>query len=545
MPATLLLALLLAPPPDRIFVNGTVVTLDARNRVVQAVSVRSGRIAAAGSDSDIRAAAGQGTEVIDLKGKTLLPGFYAAHDHLPQAGMLALYQVDLNSPPIGSMRSMGDVLVALRARAGRTPAGRWIVGRGYDDTLLAERRHPNRRDLDSVSTAHPIWVVHTSGHLGAANSSALAIAGITRDSPQPRGGVIRKDRVTGEPDGVIEESLSLVARHLPAETREQRLEAIRWCDRTYRQKGVTTSVIAGATLDRMEELREAFQRGWLNIRVRPMLAPAAAGGAGHDVKDRIHTGAVKLFHDGSIQGYTGFLGAPYYRQPEGKADYRGYPSRSREELTAMVKKHHRAGLQVCVHGNGDAAIDDILHAYGEAQREFPRRDARHRIEHCQTPRPDQLDAMRELGVTPSYFNGHVYYWGDRHRDIFLGPERAARISPLRSSLDRGIRFTLHNDTPVTPVDPLLLVWAAVNRMTRNGQVLGPAERISVEQALRAVTIDAAWQNFEENDRGSIETGKLADFTILEMNPLAVPQERIRDIRVAGVVIGGQPQPALQ
>jgi len=205
----------------------------------------------------------------------------------------------------------------------------------------------------------------------------------------------------------------------------------------------------------------------------------------------------------------------------------------------MVINLHRAGYQIAIHGNGDAAIDDILHAFEQAQRQYPRADARHRIEHCQVVREDQLDRIAELGITPSFFVGHVYYWGDRHRDIFLGPERAARISPLASAIRRGIRFTIHNDTPVTPVDPLHLVWCAVNRLTRSNQVLGAEQRISALEALRAVTIDAAWQNFEERRKGSIETGKLADFVILAENPLSIAPERIREIQVLETIVGGE------
>lgn len=185
----------------------------------------------------------------------------------------------------------------------------------------------------------------------------------------------------------------------------------------------------------------------------------------------------------------------------------------------MVRELYDAGYQVAVHGNEDAAIDAILHAYEQAQKANPRPDARHRIEHCQVVREDQLDKIAQLCATPSFYVGHVYYWGDRQRDIFMGPERAARISPLQSARDRGIRFTVHDDTPVTPVNPLLLVWGSVNRLTKSGKQLGPEQRISVKAALRAATIDAAWQNFEESRKGSIEPGKLADFVILAENPL--------------------------
>lgn len=532
--------------PDKIFFHGTIVTMDARRPAAEAVAVKEGKILAVGSAAELKQLAGEKTALEDLQGRTLLPGFYAAHDHFPSAGTVALFNVDLNSPPMGKMKTIEDIVAALRAKAEQTPPGKWVIGRGYDDTLLREMRHPTRADLDRASTNHPIWIVHTSGHLGSGNSRALALAKITKDTPQPKGGVIRKDPTTGEPNGVIEESGGLVLRHAPARTKEQQLKAIEWCDRHYASKGVTTTVIAGTSATFVKELIEARQRSLLHLRVVAMLSggdsvPASRGEAVKLTPDQneIHLGTVKMFADGSIQGYTGFLTQPYYRQPEGKTDYSGYSLRSRENLSASVLKYHRAGYQIAIHGNGDAAIDDILAAYAAAQKAFPRPDARHRIEHCQTARPDQLKLMKQLGVTPSFFNGHVYYWGDRHRDIFLGPERAARISPLATALADGLRFTLHNDTPVTPVDPLLLVWAAVNRLTIGGQVLGPGERITVEQALRAVTLDAAWQNFEETTKGSIEPGKLADFVVLAQNPMSVPPEQIKDIQVMETVIGGR------
>ena len=250
-------------------------------------------------------------------------------------------------------------------------------------------------------------------------------------------------------------------------------------------------------------------------------------------------GAIKIVQDGSNQGYTGYFTEPYHTPFKGDADYRGYPRRRREDLTTMVKELHETGYQIAIHANGDAAIDDVLHAFREAQLAFPREDARHRIEHCQMVRQDQLDAIAELNLSPSFFVGHVYYWGDRHRDIFMGPKRAAGISALRSSIDRGIRFTVHDDTPVTPVNPLQLVWVGVNRLTKTDQVLGPDERITPLEALRTVTIDAAWQNFEEDIKGSIAPGKLADLVILDGNPLTVDPTAIRDIQVQETIVGGE------
>ena len=534
--------------PDVIYLNGTVITMDARQSEAQAVAVRGDAIVAVGDNNAIEDLAGPDTERVDLEGATLLPGFYAAHDHFPGSGVVALFRVDLNSPPIGEINTMDELVARLSARANETAKGQWVRGRGYDDTLIREKRHPTRADLDRASTEHPIYIGHISGHLGVANSLALEMAGITKETPEPSGGVIRKDPETGEPNGVFEESMSLVTRLIPPLDENDRLSAIRWAVADYVEEGVTTTVIAHGSTNTLRDLQRARGDGLLSLRVISMgskgsldaPSPGEADGFVSGFGDtRLKLGAVKVIQDGSIQGFTGYLVEPYYTPFKGDASYRGYPRRERGELVAIVKSLHRAGYQIAIHGNGDAAIDDILFAFREAQKEFPRVDARHRIEHCQMAREDQLDEMQELGITPSFFVGHAYYWGDRHRDIFMGPERAARLSPLKSAVDRGIRFTVHDDTPVTPVKPIQLVWDAVNRITTSGKVLGPAQRISPYEALRSVTIDAAWQNFEEDIKGSIEVGKLADFVVLEENPLTVDPEHIRDIRVLATVVGGE------
>jgi predicted amidohydrolase YtcJ len=427
-------------------------------------------------------------------------------------------------------------------------SGEWVNGRGYDDTLLEEGRHPTRYDLDQASTEHPIYISHTSGHLAVANSLALEMAGVTRDTPQPPGGVIQKDPATGEPNGVFEESGGLVGRLLPPATEEERQEAIQAAVDIYVRQGVTTAVVTGGGRGSFVDLQKARDAGILGIRIVQMMSrgspgvPTAAETAGivSGFGDtRIRLGGIKIIQDGSNQGYTGYFTEPYHTPYHGDPDYRGYPRRSEQDLVVMVQELHRAGYQIAIHGNGDAAIDQILNAYEAAQAEYPRADARHRIEHTQLVRKDQLDRMAELGVTPSFFVGHVFYWGDRHRDIFMGPERAAGISPLRSARDRGLRFTIHDDTPVTPVDPLQLIWVSANRLTRTDQVLGPEERVEPEVALRALTADAAWQNFEEDIKGSIEPGKLADLVILSDNPLAVDTEAILEIEVLETIVGGE------
>ena len=533
---------------DTVYLNGTVVTVNEAGTTAEAVATRGDEIIAVGNDSEVEALAGRSTRVVNLEGKTMLPGFYAPHDHFPGAGTLATRSVNLNSPPMGEMRTIADVVAALRQKATETMSGEWVNGRGYDDTLLEEGRHPTRYDLDQASTEHPIYISHTSGHLAVANSLALEMAGVTRDTPQPPGGVIQKDPATGEPNGVFEESGGLVGRLLPPATEEERQEAIQAAVDIYVRQGVTTAVVTGGGRSSFVDLQKARDAGILGIRIVQMMSrgspgvPTAAETAGivSGFGDtRIRLGGIKIIQDGSNQGYTGYFTEPYHTPYHGDPDYRGYPRRSEQDLVVMVQELHRAGYQIAIHGNGDAAIDQILNAYEAAQAEYPRADARHRIEHTQLVRKDQLDRMAELGVTPSFFVGHVFYWGDRHRDIFMGPERAAGISPLRSAKARGLRFTIHDDTPVTPVDPLQLIWVSANRLTRTDQVLGPEERVEPEVALRALTADAAWQNFEEDIKGSIEPGKLADLVILSDNPLAVDTEAILEIEVLETIVGGE------
>jgi predicted amidohydrolase YtcJ len=538
---------------DVVYTNAQVVTMEEDQPTAEAVATKWDKIIAVGSNASIQSLAGPDTQTVDLGNRTMLPGLIEPHNHFHKYGYVALLWVDLQSPPMGQITTMNELIEALRETADKTPKGQWVCGRGYDDTLISEKRHPTRHDLDKVSTEHPVWIVHTSGHFSSANSKALEIGGITRDTPQPSGGVIRKDLKTGEPDGVLEERPAqiLVARHLPPLTMEQRLEGIDLAAKNFLKTGVTSTYDAGVVFpgeDRIEivAFQKAITQGILPIRTTMMVGIDFLLGEGDGASyltgfgdPRLKIGPAKIIVDGSIQGYTGWLTRPYHVPFREDPSYCGYPVTSPEQLNPLVLEAQKAGLQVAAHGNGDAAIDAILEAYRLAREASPRPDTRHRIEHCQTVREDQLDTIAAQGVSPSFFVSHTYYWGDRHKAIFLGPERATRISPLKSAVNRGIRFSIHSDSPVTPVSPLFCVFAAVNRITKEGEVLGPEFRLTPEEALRAVTIDAAWQNFDEDIKGSIRPGKLADFTILAEHPYHVPPETIKDIRVDKVVIGGQ------
>jgi predicted amidohydrolase YtcJ len=532
--------------PDVIYFDGQVLTLDAADTRAQAVAVGGERIVGVGSSERMRALAGPATRVVDLDGQTLVPGFIDAHSHL-SLGAQARFMADLNAPPIGKIDSIDAAVAELRRHAAGLPEDAWIVGFGYDDSLLAEHRHLRRDDLDRVSRSHPVVAIHVSGHLVAANTRALEIAGITRETPDPIGGVIRRDAATSEPDGVLEELPALlpVFTRMPQAPPEQRMAALEALGREYASRGVTTAQDGASGLQSIADLVAVLQAERFALRVvvlptQDAIEPLLRGelDVGGLDRERLALGPVKLVADGSIQGFTGYLREPYHTPFRDDPDYRGYPGIARDELRKRVARIWGAGQDLAIHGNGDASIDDILHAFEAAQRVAPRDDARSIVIHAQMARDDQLDRMRGLGVSPSFFVLHTYYWGDRHRDLFIGPERARRISPTRSALQRGVRFSLHTDAPVVPMDVMRLVWSAVNRTTTGGQPLGPEQRLTPLEALRAVTRDAAWQYRLEDSRGSIEPGKLADLVILAENPLEHP-ERIHEIQVRETIVGGR------
>ncbi len=530
---------------DTLLINARVRTLCDAQPTAEAVLLSGERIAAIGDLAELRARAARDTREIDLGGGVLIPGFVDAHSHLGMVGEQALHNIDLNAPPIGEVTCMDELVARMRERADREPPDAWIEGRGYDDTLLREKRHPTRLDLDRVSTTRPVVVRHISGHLASANSVALALCGVSADTPDPVGGIIRRD-ASGEPDGVLEESgMFPVLEKIPPHDEKARLDALEFAAKRYVRMGITTAQNGFTSTSELADFDRAFcmERMPLRVVAWPGLAAMRNLESGRlrleTPADRLTAGAIKLFADGSIQGYTGHLCHPYHVPFKGKTEYRGYAAMPRELLVEQVTEIYAAGRQVAVHTNGDAAIDDFLHAVEKANATHPRDDARPIAVHAQMSREDQLDEMKRLGVVPSFFCLHTYYWGDRHRDIFIGPERAQRISPARSAVERGMHFTIHTDAPVVPMDPMLLMWSAVNRRTTSGKALGEAQCLTPLQALRATTLDAAYQLHLEGSRGSIEAGKLADLALLDADPLEVPHDEIRRIRVRETWVGGE------
>ncbi len=527
-----------------VYHGGPILTMNATDQILEALGIEGDRIAAVGTREDVLDWAGDGARIVDLRGRAIVPGFIDAHGHFPGEGIYETV-VDLNAPPIGDVEKLDDLVALLAQRAAETSAGEWVVGMSYDDTLLAEARHPTREDLDRVSTTHPIAIIHVSGHLAVVNSLALDLAGLDRDSKDPQGGVMRR-RPDGELSGVLEENAAnFVQQRILDPSPLDSLRVLREGSRRAVAQGVTT-VQNGLTPAKLIPVLQWLVRlGFIAPRVvlwpgmevadavlaGEMTLPEAAG-------PDLWIGAIKLVADGSIQGYTGYLSEPYFVPPGDDPQFRGYPRIARDELRDRVARYHAAGLQVAVHGNGDASIDDILDAFEHAFEAHPRENARPIIIHAQMARPDQLDRMAQLDVVPSFFSLHTFYWGDRHRRLFMGPERAARMSPAATALEMGVRFTIHCDAPVVPLEPLRLVWSAVNRLTRSGFVVGPAERIDAMQALRAVTIDAAYSMFLDEELGSLEIGKFADLAILSGSPLDDPAT-IDQLQVVETIRGGE------
>lgn len=527
---------------EKIYFNGNILTINENNDKVSAIAIANGKIAAVGNDDSILALKGANTEVIDLQGKTMLPGFIDAHSHLFQTGLRFATEANLNSPVLGPIKCIDDIINTLKERAAKAPKGKLIKGYGYDDTSLAEKRRVTKYDLDKVSTEHPVIIRHISGHLHGLNSKALELLEIYEDTPDPSDGIYCRDPETGEHNGVIEEALDKINLVLASVSKEDEEEAIEKGNIVYSSVGVTLAS-TGATRSKREVdlLKQGQEKGVMKIRVllnrAEITLESLKDFQGYD--EMFYKGTGKTFQDGSIQGYTGYLREPYHVPFQGDKSYRGYPIRPVADLIKIVEKFHTQGDQMQIHCNGDQAIEDVLDAIEDVQKRYPHEDMRHIAVHAQMTREDQLDRMQKLGVIPSFFVLHPYYWGDRHRDIFMGPERAARMSPLKSALDRGMKFTIHCDTPVVPQEPLRLIWGAVNRLSSSGKVIGEAQRIDVWNAIKAITINAAYQYKLEDKMGSIETGKFADLVILSEDITQMESEKIKDAFVLETIVNGE------
>lgn len=528
---------------DEIYVGGTVLTMANGMPEAQFLAVKDGVIIAVENNDDIERFKNADTKIVDLDGRVLMPGFFQSHAHFVYMTFKDA-SVNLDPPAYGSVDTMDKLITALKVSAETTPKGETIVGVGYDDTVIVEGRHPTRHDLDKVSTEHPILLIHISGHFATSNSLALEKAGLTADTIDPAGGVIRREEGTNHPDGVLEEgAMQFAMKLLPQPSPQQAFSGFDAGMNKLAALGVTTAV--DHATDGPTELGLG---GYYTMKKRPLdmvayrrIVPGQlnAEGISGTSENGFRVGGWKVVLDGSLQGYTGYLKNPYHVIPDGKPDtYNGYPNMTEAELNEIVDAAYAQNIPLLVHTNGDAATDWYLDAVRAAKAKYPDAEIRPVIIHAQTMREDQITDAAALDMIASFFVDHVFYWGDRHHGIFLGPDRASRISATRSAINAGLKYTLHEDAPVVPPGPLHSAWVAVNRQTSGGVVLGGEQALSVTEALQGVTINPAYQHFEESDKGSIEVGKRADMIILDQNPMTIDPLLIKDIQVMVTIKDG-------
>ncbi len=523
---------------------GRIITLDPARPSAEAVLVEGDRIVAVGG-SELRAAHASTARIVELGRRAMLPGFIDAHGHLTATAAYINF-VNLAPPPVGPVDDVAHLQTTLREHIEREriPAGQWVVGVGYDDSLLKEKRHPTRDDLDAVSREHPIFIVHVSGHLSVGNSALLSQVGIASETMDPPGGAYRRRTDSREPNGVFEEMAHYaVMTRLPRPNPEGALAGLQKTLGYLASRGLTTVQDGGANADNLQLLQNAAQNGLLNLDVvayrywSPIGAALPKEFVSDEYQNRFRVDGVKLILDGSPQGKTAFLSEPYAIPPVGRdATYRGYPNLPEPVVQKAVAAALQARVPLLAHANGDAAAEMLIDAVEAAAVPEPPRVV---MIHSQTVRDDQLDRMARLRITPSFFVSHTFFWGDWHRDETLGLTRAMRISPTRSATQRGIRYTLHNDPPVVPPDMIRTLWSATTRRTRSGQILGAEQRASIQEALAGITIDAARQYGEESRKGSITTGKQADFVIVDQDPLGMDPEALLSLQVLETISRGK------
>lgn len=541
-------------PAERIFRGGTILTMDDSRPRVEAVAIGGGRILAVGDEAEVMSTRGEDTEIVELGIRTLMPSFIDAHGHFANAPQIVKW-ANVSGVPAGPVTSIADiqrVLTDFVTNYSVAP-GEWVVGYGYDVSNLSDGRQCTRDDLDTALPDHPVMLIHSSNHGAVLNSRGFTAVGYDASTPTPPGGLILRKPGGNEPEGLIMETAFVpIFANMPQPSEQQLLDSFDAAQQLYASKG-TTTVQEGATHAKdLALIRNAGEQGRLYLDVvavplvlevpklvkeyfpdftgGPTELPDTASESFGTYRNRVKLQGIKCIVDGSPQGKTAFWTEPLLTPgPNGEPDWCGQPVFPKELIDKMVKEIADAGIQIFCHCNGDAAIDmmiDACRATGMTAAD----DRRTVIIHSQFMRPEQLDDYVELGLSPSFFTVHAYFWGDVHK-ANLGQERAYFLSPMASAVKAGLHCSNHNDFSVTPIDPMRMVWSAVARTSRSGEVIGPNERVDPWQALKALTIEAAWQIREEHDKGTLTEGKLADVVILDRDPTAVPTEEILDVAV--------------
>lgn len=534
---------------DTIYVNADIVTVADHQLTAEALAVADGRILAVGSRAEIEALAGPQTKRIDLEGRTLVPGFVDAHSHFMNALQIVQW-ANVSAPPVGPVTCIADIVRVMAEQKAKQAAkpGDWIIGYGYDANTLAEQREATVDDLDPHFPDNPIMLIHVSNHGAVLNSAAFRLLGITAATPTPPGGVILRKPGSQEPAGLLMETafLPLFAK-MPQPGEDEMLARFAAAQEIYARAGVTTAQEGASFMHDVALLEKAAAQGRLIIDVVSYVIitdlekllethPASTFGK---YSNRLKLGGTKIVTDGSPQGRTAFFTKPYLTGgPGGEENWRGEPSFPPEVYNKFVKLAYDNGLHVLSHCNGDAAIDMLLAGHEYAAADNLDAERRTTVIHSQFVRPDQLEKYVKYKFMVSFYTEHAFFFGETHLRN-LGKERAEFLSPMRTALDMGLHCTNHTDFSVEPIDQLFTIWTAVNRVTRGGQLLGPEQRVTPLEALRAVTIESAYEAFEETTKGSLEPGKLADMVVLSANPLKVDPMTIKDIQVLETIKEGR------
>ena len=542
-------------PADALLFGGPILTMDDAQPNVEAVAVDDGIIVGVGSRAELEADfLGPETQLHDLQGRTLIPGFVDAHSHFSFVGIQAI-AANLLPPPDGPGSSIAELQAALREylnSSSRAQDYGILIGFNYDDSQLQEQRHPTRQELDAVSTSLPIMAIHQSGHLGVYNSKALEVLGINADTANPEGGTIYREKDGVTPNGLLAENAHIGAllKLIPRFTPQQSIDMLMQAQDIYLANGFTTIQDGRTSPDTLQGLAQAAKAGYFKVDVvaypdlvsnlqNPMLKGPLMS---RDYADHFRIGGVKLTFDGSPQGKTAWFTHPYFQPPEHEdANYSGHPLFADEaEARRIMKQAYDHDWQVLVHANGDAAIDQLIRLTDAVQQDIPdTRDPRTVLIHGQYLRADQIPELVRLGIFPSLYPMHTFYWGDWHSSSVAGPELAKFISPTGTLHRAGIKFSIHSDAPVTFPNAMRILHSATNRVTRSGVILGPEERLDALTALKAMTIWPAYQHFEENSKGSIEKGKVADLVVLSQNPITLPREQLLELKVMETIKDGE------
>lgn len=535
----------------QLFQNGNIITMNGETpETVEAIVEKNGKIAFVGNKKEADEKF-PNAEKIDLNGKTLLPGFIDPHSHF---GMVSntMGQVDLNPKPVGTVKNIPDIVKKLKdyKEQNNIADGEWIFGWGYDDGQLEEKRHPNKMEVDAVLPNNPVYLAHTSGHMGVANSMALEKLNVSAETPNPDGGSIDRLPNSKEPSGLVQETAMypFVGNMMKILAKKQ----VEFFDQTqeyYASNGITTAQDGMTDRNALKFYQSQADAGKFHIDI---IALAGFSDLEENLKDTalafksykngFKTQGTKIIADGSPQGKTAYFTKPYLTPVPGcQSDCKGLPTLSQETLNSLFELAYKNDNQLFIHCNGDASIDMVIKAHENACEKLNEpldKIRRTVIIHAQFVRPEQLETFVKYNMEPSFFTNHAYFWGDVHVEN-LGKERAIFLSPMKTADSLGLKPTNHSDATVTPIDPLFTVWSAVNRVSRLGAVIGEKEKTTPYLALKAITANAAYEFFDEDIKGTLEVGKLADFVILGKDPLTVDPMEIKEIEVVETIKEGK------